>query len=79
MLLQDLSSKDTRVYLDIEGIPATRSYYLIGLLVSRSGAIEERSFWADTEHEEVKIFIELLDYLKQYQNALYTIMGLTRF
>jgi predicted RecB family nuclease len=52
--------------LDIEGTPATRSYYLIGHLVCRSGAIEKKPFWDDTEHEEVQMLMELLDYIKQY-------------
>jgi len=54
----------TRAYLDIEGTPDTRSYYLIGLMtVAENGAETYHAFWADDEISEVNIFIELLDQL----------------
>jgi len=50
----------TRAYLDIEGTPDTRSYYLIGLMtVAENGAETYHAFWADDEISEVNIFIEL--------------------
>jgi hypothetical protein len=59
---------DTRVYLDIEGTPQDRTYYLIGVHAI-SGERESRAtYWADTtsKHDEIRIFVDLLDHLSQY-------------
>jgi predicted RecB family nuclease len=63
-----LNAKDVRVYMDFEGTPNNRSYYLIGLLVIHSGEIHQKSFWADGDDSEVQIFMEMLDYLKSYRD-----------
>lgn len=64
----NLNAKEVRVYMDFEGIPANRSYYLIGLLISHAGAIHQRSFWADGDDGEAQIFMEMLDYIKPYRD-----------
>jgi predicted RecB family nuclease len=54
----------TRAYLDIEGTPDTRSYYLIGLMtVAANDTATYHHFWADNETSEVNIFIDLFDQL----------------
>lgn len=53
----------TRVYLDIEGTPDTRSYYLIGLMTVVEHAQTYHAFWADDETSEVRLFLEFLDEL----------------
>jgi predicted RecB family nuclease len=58
--------KETRIYLDIEGVPADKSYYLIGLFVKRADGIDQKSFWANVETDQVAIFVEMLDYINQY-------------
>ena len=50
--------------MDFEGIPANRSYYLIGLLVTHPDGICQKSFWADRDDGEALIFTEMLDYLR---------------
>lgn len=54
--------------MDFEGGPASRSYYLIGLLISQPGAVEQRSFWANEEDDEAQIFLDMLDHIKQYRD-----------
>ncbi len=43
----ELPDSKTRAYLDIEGIPDSDSYYLIGILIVSEGQETFHSFWAD--------------------------------
>jgi hypothetical protein len=63
-----LNAKEVRVYMDIEGTPTNRSYYLIGLLVVDAVDIHRMSFWADGNDGESKIFMDMLDYIKRYRD-----------
>jgi predicted RecB family nuclease len=63
-----LNARDTRIYMDFEGTPIRRSYYLIGLLVVHSEVIYQRSFWADGDDGEARIFMEMLDYIRPYRD-----------
>ena len=47
--------------MDIEGVPDTDSYYLIGVLVVSDGNRKFHSLWANDHSEEESIFIELLE------------------
>ena len=59
-----LRCSGTRAYLDIEGTPDTRSYYLIGLMiVSANDTATYHHFWANDEISEVNIFIDLFNQL----------------
>ena len=60
-----LSCSATRVYIDIEGIPQTQSYYLIGTITVHNGVETYKSYWADAENDAV-IFQRLLDHLGEY-------------
>jgi hypothetical protein len=51
----------TKIYLDIEGIPDSDSYYLIGALVVSEGSKKFHSLWANNRSEEPAIFEELLE------------------
>jgi predicted RecB family nuclease len=53
----------TRVYLDIEGTPETRSHYLIGLMTVVDHVETYHAFWADDEASEISIFLRFLDQL----------------
>jgi predicted RecB family nuclease len=53
----------TRVYLDIEGTPETRSHYLIGLMTVVDHVETHHAFWADDETSEISIFLRFLDQL----------------
>ncbi len=48
----ELPSSETRVFLDVEGIPDEKFYYLIGLLIDDCGRITTYSLWADNKSEE---------------------------
>jgi predicted RecB family nuclease len=67
-----LDVQDTRIYLDIEGVPADHSYYLVGLVIDQSGALDQKSFWADDKNHELSLFMEVLNHIKQYQK--YTLL-----
>jgi predicted RecB family nuclease len=56
-----LPKTETRVYLDIEGIPDRDFYYLIGVLVERDQSVSCHSFWADDEEEQDSLFIRLAE------------------
>jgi predicted RecB family nuclease len=56
----------TRVYIDFEGDPEQRAYYLIGLIAVENGLQTRHSYWADSECDQVQIFRQLMDYLERY-------------
>ena len=65
----------TELFLDIEGIPDQQNYYLMGLLVSVSGAQNQSnsgcySFWADNVIiDESEIWLHLTEILGKYDNC----------
>jgi predicted RecB family nuclease len=63
-----LNAKDVRIYMDLEGTPTKQSYYLIGLLVAQDGSVHQKSFWSDRDDGESEIFMEMLDYIKPFQD-----------
>lgn len=56
----EFSHPGTPVYIDVEGIPDRRSYYLIGLRYRLGEEIVEQSYWADTDEDEREIWVSLL-------------------
>jgi predicted RecB family nuclease len=50
----------TPVVLDVESVPDRDFYYLIGVRVLNGDFCERYSFWADTQHEERRIWAEFL-------------------
>ncbi len=65
----DLARHDTELFLDIEGIPDRRTYYLFGLLVCHAGTTGYRAFWADTADDEEQAWHQLLAALDEYPDA----------
>jgi predicted RecB family nuclease len=63
-----LANSKTQVYLDIEGIPDSESYYLIGILIVSEGQEVFRSFWADHPAEEPEAFSEFVDAIGQLED-----------
>ena len=64
-----LPSATTRVYLDVEGIPDEKFYYLIGLVIDDGKSILLHSFWANDKSEEKIIwgsFLEKMEALKDF-------------
>lgn len=64
--MPDLIQHPVELFLDIEGIPDQRFYYLIGLLVCKGEKSVQHSFWADTLEEEKTIWKKLLTKLNEY-------------
>lgn len=59
-----LTLTGTPVYLDVEGIPDRSLYYLIGFKFSSDGAQVQKSFWADSEADEPRMWASCLNALK---------------
>ena len=62
--LPSLTRHEVELFLDIEGVPDQRSYYLFGLLVLQDGTATYRAFWADApelEEHNWRQFLTALD------------------
>ena len=66
--IPDIKSAATEIYLDIEGLPDSDFYYLIGIVVRTKDSAKEYSFWANSKHDELSIFIELIKLLQSLEN-----------
>lgn len=64
-----LVRQPVEIFLDIEGLPDQQEYYLIGLLICDGGTSSYFPFWANTREDEVLIWRQLLEKLKQYPDA----------
>lgn len=64
-----LTRQPVELFLDIEGIPDQKFYYLIGLLVCEGENCTQHSFWADTPEDEETIWEQLLVKLNEYPEA----------
>jgi len=56
-----LPNSKAQVYLDIEGVPDSNSYYLIGVLIVSEGQELFQSFWADQDSEEAERFSQFAE------------------
>src|SRR5205823_8826051 len=56
-----LPDSKTQVYLDIEGLPDSESYYLLGVLIVSEGQEAFHSFWASETSQEPGIFVQFAD------------------
>jgi predicted RecB family nuclease len=56
-----LPASQSKVFLDIEGLPDTEFYYLIGALFVINGQETFQSFWADNESDEPNIFAQFVE------------------
>ena len=56
-----LPASECKVFLDIEGLPDSDFYYLIGALFVINGQETFHSFWADKSDEEPKIFAQFVE------------------
>lgn len=59
-----LPTEKTLIYLDIEGIPDKKFYYLIGLRVKNAECFQDLSFWADTPTDEKEMWKSFIDYIE---------------
>jgi len=69
----ELPQSTVAIYLDIEGIPDRRFYYLIGLLIVDRGCHAEYSLWADGPDEQPNISRDFLKLVTKYED--YTIVN----
>jgi len=59
-----LPDAQTRIYLDVEGVPAKQFDYLIGMLVDdNSGNIDFNYFWAESKKDQCVVYEKFLDVL----------------
>jgi predicted RecB family nuclease len=63
-----LPHSKTCVYLDIEGLPDNRFYYLIGALVVSDNQETFHTFWADQESDEQIIFTKFAETICKLEN-----------
>jgi predicted RecB family nuclease len=63
-----LNTSKAEIYFDVEGLPDSGDYYLIGLVVYSKGEFEKYSFWADSIDEELDIFHRFLLLLRKYES-----------
>jgi len=63
-----LPNSRSSVYLDIEGLPDSQFYYLIGALVVSDGQETFHTFWADQESDEPAIFTQFAETICQLDN-----------
>ena len=71
-----LPESETKVYLDIEGLPDNDSYYLIGALVVSKEKEIFHSFWADHESQEPGIFSQFGSGLPVRRLSNFTFWGI---
>jgi predicted RecB family nuclease len=64
----EMPTASTRVFLDVEGIPDTGVFYLIGLVVEKDGAQVRHQFWADSESDQQAIWHNLLAVLTKFDD-----------
>ncbi|MEO0538611.1 MAG: TM0106 family RecB-like putative nuclease [Cyanobacteria bacterium P01_A01_bin.123] len=64
--LPKLTRQSVELFLDIEGIPDKRFYYLMGLLVCEGENCIQKSFWTDTPEHEETIWKQLLAKINEY-------------
>jgi len=66
--LPKLSSPSTLVFLDIEGLPDRNFFYLIGLLIIKDGKRRVFQFWADSENDQKKIWMQFIEVIEQLED-----------
>jgi len=65
----EMPAAATKVYLDVEGIPDTGLFYLIGVVVVKGSEQSGIQFWADTESDQEAMwrdFMAVLEGLDEY-------------
>jgi len=63
-----LSAPSTLIFLDIEGLPDRGFVYLIGLLVIKGGERKVFQFWADSENDQEKIWMQFIDVIEKLED-----------
>lgn len=66
----ELKIDGTPIYLDVEGIPDSDFYYLIGLLIRNRNSLVQHSLWADSPKDEVTIWNNFLAILSSIEKPI---------
>lgn len=67
--LPELTRQPVELFLDIEGVPDQRLYYLIGLLLCERDTNTFHYFWADSDQDEEQMWRQFLAKAKQFPGA----------
>lgn len=67
--LPTLTRQPVELFLDLEGVPGRKLYYLIGLLVCEGEESSYHPFWADTDADEAMIWQQFVEKANQYPDA----------
>jgi hypothetical protein len=67
--LPNFSRNETEIFLDFEGIPERRFYYLFGAVVKCGDVQNAHSFWASSIADEKDAWLSLLNLLERYPKA----------
>ena len=66
----EFNIQGTPVYLDVEGLPDSEFYYLVGLRFRQSDSVVQHSFWADKPEDEKTTWRKLLDILSMIEQPV---------
>jgi predicted RecB family nuclease len=64
-----LSRSRLELFLDIEGVPDEDFHYLVGLTVCEGDAASHHSFWADRPEDEVGMWVQVLEKMREHPGA----------
>jgi predicted RecB family nuclease len=67
--LPTFSRPPVELFVDMEGVPDRRLYYLIGLSVCQGDTTEHYAFWANTDQDERHMWQQFLDKVTLYLDA----------
>ncbi|PZO43553.1 MAG: IS66 family transposase [Shackletoniella antarctica] len=67
--MPELTRQPVELFLDIEGIPDQRFYYLMGLLICEKENCSYHHFWADTIDDEENAWNQLTKKIEKYPDS----------
>jgi len=65
----ELPTSQQSLYFDIEGIPESSAYYLVGVLVEANDTVEYHSFWADDDAGQTAMFTRFCRFAATFPEA----------
>jgi predicted RecB family nuclease len=65
----ELPSAEPAIYVDIEGLPGSRFFYLIGMLVVSDNNATYQFFWADNKSQQESVFIQFCESVAGFRGA----------
>ena len=66
----ELPERKNRLYFDVEGIPGSGLYYLIGVLAETGDNTEYRAFWADNVQTQTTMYNEFCRFVASFPDAV---------